>query len=548
MGNRMRAITRYWHTLRYVPFGRLISRTLFPLRRKLAVARVASGRKEYRPGRPLEPFWPRHEKARMLELATHRFTLLNESHAFGAKVDWRAPAMSALWQFNLNYFEFVHELAAEDATALCRDWIDSNPPGTEPAWHPYPTSLRIINWCKFGFEDETVARSLFDQLNFLYRFCETHLGGNHLLENARALVFGAAFFETSPMAEKWMSRALEIYRQQVPIQILTDGGHYERSPMYHAIVLEGFVDVCQLVGGSGPIAEVLVPMLDGMVQYLSAMTHPDGSLALFSDAANGIALPPAILLPYARQVATGPELQRAQFPATGYHTFSGSAFHVIIDAGPIGPDDLPAHGHADTFSFELSASGRQFVVDSGVFDYNASEMREYCRSTRCHNTVSVDDVSQAECWGAFRVARRFPPVDVYTDETGSGFQFSGSFDGFADLIGDDLLHKREVIIDDVAQVMQVRDRISGSGKHFFTSRIHLHPEVALSEKDDELQLQRGDCILRFRTESGYSIEDSWYCPEFGKRVANKVICLTAQLPTSEISYELSLSSKPAAHK
>ena len=40
---------------------------------------------------------------------------------------------------------------------------------------------------------------------------------------------------------------MRLYREQIAEQILPDGGHFERSVMYHAIILEDVLDVMSLV-------------------------------------------------------------------------------------------------------------------------------------------------------------------------------------------------------------------------------------------------------------------------------------------------------------
>ena len=69
-----------------------------------------------------------------------------------------------------------------------------------------------------------------------------HLLGNHLLENGIALAFTGACFE-GPDAARWLATGLGILREQLPEQILADGMHFERSPMYqirlaHSVMAE----------------------------------------------------------------------------------------------------------------------------------------------------------------------------------------------------------------------------------------------------------------------------------------------------------------------
>ena len=83
--------------------------------------------------------------------------------------------------------------------------------------------------------------------------------------------------------------------REIPEQILTDGGHFERSPMYHAIILEDVLDLINLARaypGTVPerVAECWRLTAERMLYWLSAMVHPDGEIAFFNDAALGIVL------------------------------------------------------------------------------------------------------------------------------------------------------------------------------------------------------------------------------------------------------------------
>jgi hypothetical protein len=60
----------------------------------------------------------------------------------------------------------------------------------------------------------------------------------------RLLVFAGAFFEGGPA--EWLSSGLRILASQLPEQMLDDGGHFERSPMYHSLILEDVLDLINL--------------------------------------------------------------------------------------------------------------------------------------------------------------------------------------------------------------------------------------------------------------------------------------------------------------
>jgi uncharacterized heparinase superfamily protein len=450
---------------------------------------------------------------------------LNQTKNLGRPVDWH-PDAPLLWQFNLHYFNYLHLLEEADQQELIREWVYTNPVGAKPGWEPYTMSLRIINWCKAGFGAEDLLHSLYRQAAYLYRSLETHLLGNHLLENARALVFVGAFFGEQGEAPQWLERGVEIYRDQTPEQVLEDGGHFERSPMYHALMLEGYVDVLNLLPEDhsdwGWLAETVRKMGD----FLLSMTHPRNRISLFNDATRNVACPTGKLVAYARRVLDLQPERRSQFEETGYYIHNSDDVYLIIDGGPIGPDHLPAHAHADIFSYELSVGGDLFIVDTGVYEYEAGDMRDYVRSTKAHNTVCVDGVNQAECWDSFRVARRFPPRNISFTKQGGQSHFEGHFDGYAQLIGDRIEYRRRIEADQNERCIVVEDTITGEGCHTVESRIHLHPDVQVERNRGCISLERASHNVCISAEdSTVRLENGWYCPEFGLQELNTVIVL-----------------------
>ena len=519
-------------TARYKTPRALAHRLLVGLRRRLGFPRKVSlpavpsglhGRLDPRVPFPHHDPWNRREA-----LLERRFCFLRQARSLGDPVDWQAPGTPLLWRYWLHYFQYLHLLRPEEQVALCRDWVAANPTGQGVGWHAYPTSLRVLHWCQAGVEELSLLASLYRQAAYLHRNLETYIGGNHLLENARALAVAGCFFDGQGEAPAWLSRGLALFRTQTPIQILPDGGHYERSPMYHALALEGYLDLLNLLPEAHPDRALLLDAARRMFDFLVSMTHPDGSLlALFNDATREIALPTPELVRYAREV-TGyePEVRHA-FAQTGYFIHDGPSVRLIIDGGSVSPDDVTGHAHADIFSFELSLGGLPMVVDSGVYEYAPGAMRDYVRGTPAHSTVCVDGVDQAECWHSFQLARRYPPRDVSFRRDGPISTFDGRFDGYARLIGDGIVHRRQVVADATRREIRVRDTVTGRGVHTVASRLQLHPEVAVSRQPGRVVLKRGEVTGTVEVaEQGVTIEEGWYCPEFGRRMRRDVVVIT----------------------
>src|SRR6185437_11335791 len=189
--------------------------------------------------------------------------------------------------------------------------------------------------------------------------------------------------------------------QQLRIQILPDGGHYERSPMYHLLVLADLLAALWAAGRRElPVSVALADAVRRMQTVARGLVHPDGEIPLFNDSVLGEAPAPARLI--------GPSTDRAPacLPATGYVALPLDEGVLLADCGPPGPDDLPAHVHADALSFELSMGEQRVLVDGGMFDYEAGPTRQRLRGTASHNTVEVDGQDPSEEWSAFRVGSR----------------------------------------------------------------------------------------------------------------------------------------------
>lgn len=483
------------------------------------------------PSTPFLPHDPWNTRAEVLE---GRFCFLNEQAHLGRPVDWSAPEQSLLWQFNLHYFHYLPLLEPDEQSALCREWVAENPGGSGAGWHPYPTSLRIVNWCKAELTAPDLLESLYLQAAHLSRNIETHVYGNHLLENARALVMAGCYLQGQGEAPHWRKRGLDLYQNELDEQVLSDGLHYERSPLYHALMLEGCLDVLNVLPDDHAARGTLRTAARAMTDALAAVTHPDGTLALFNDTTHEIAPSTEQLLRYSCTVLDAPRTSpQSAFPEAGYYVLDTDDVWIMIDGGPAGPEHLMAHAHADLFSYELSLFGERIIVDSGVYEYAAGPMRQSVRGTAAHNTVQVDGLDQIECWDSFRVARREAPRSVVWEETETGAVFEGTFDGYQARLGDDLSHRRRLDVDTDARRIEVHDEITGRGRHSVKSRVHIHPETAVRRDGEGIHMTRGEesCQIEV-TEGQIQWEEGWYCPRFGVRHRTRVLTVEneGQLP------------------
>ena len=543
------SVSQFLHTVRFLRGQQIVGQIRTRLRSVVEdPARFARRRSPPFPGccwQPrggLLPPGPQNNAAG--DLLQGEFRFVGRSERIGWPPRWDG-AQPRLWQYNLHYFEFLWALDYPEARAVVADWIANHALARgRVGWEPYPTSLRLVNWCGYffghhadriasdaGFRDE-LWRSVHVQAEWLGGHLETHLLGNHLLENAAALAFCGSCF-AGPTADAWYRRGRDLLAEQLPEQILDDGGHCERSPMYQLRV--AYVLAALRNSGRPDLSELVDDPLARTLRALGHLCHPDGDIALLNDSAVGVYNAPERLRGWWAQLAGRPPSSATpapgafSLPATGFFgALHDSGHYVICDAGRLGPDHLLAHAHGGIFSFELSLRGQRVVVDSGVYGYEPDEMRHYCRSTRAHNTVEVDGQSQCEFWSAFRVGRRGGPRDVASEATGGGFRLSGWHDGYERLRGRPR-HRRHFAWNERG-ILMVKDAITSSREVRGVSRLHLHPAcriVRLEGKAAVIEHPHGRFGVRFAGAGALDVEASYYCPEFGSRIDNRALAFSA---------------------
>ena len=464
------------------------------------------------------------------------------------ELGWDGPQREKLWRYNQHYFDDLNAIGATDRilwhTALVRDWVTHNPPGKGNGWEPYPLSLRVVNWVKWtlGGADlsEAAMQSLAVQLRWLNSRLENHLLGNHLFANAKALVMAGLFFEGSE-ADTWLAKGLRILASEVPEQLLSDGGHFERSTMYHALALEDMLD---LMNATQCFAHRLSPAQRKQVAdwpqrgsmmhaWLLTMSHPDGKISLFNDAAFDIAPSVAELDGYARRVLVGvpPKVPSplVQLRESGYLRLALGPAVVLLDAAPIGPDYLPGHAHADTLSFELSVGAQRVLVNSGTSCYGSSPERLRQRGTAAHNTVVVNGQDSSEVWCGFRVARRAYPLELNIQQSAdaSATEVYCAHNGYARLKGKPIHHR---IWRFDAQGLSVIDRVDGPHQSA-EARFHFHPAVQVqidpNQAEGSATLPDGT-VISWHLDHGHARLDAgtWH-PRFGHVESNQ--CMVVQL-------------------
>ena len=410
------------------------------------------------------------------EILKNRINLLNHmAEWFPGK--WENREMNHLWNFNLHYFEYEIALAVrfrktanhdyrEKLLELITDWIENVKDGD--GWHPYTISLRIPNWL-IAFEilgeelPEKVINSIYTQYRWLLRNQEKQLLANHYFENLKTIFLCSHLFHEERQYVKYREKII----REIRIQLCEDGVHYERSLMYHRIILEDLIRIARILEQRNDSALALdLEKIQKMSTAMSSLECGMGKMPHFNDAANGVSRSKEQLTKALERLwEIQPDSGKISFPFAGYFKLYIRDMAMIIDCGKPGPEYMCGHAHCDALSFELSRNNRPLLVNAGTYQYQG-EKRKFFRSTQAHNTVMIGGEQQSEYWGEHRMARRIRDVRCSCEKN----MVKGSYVTY---LGN--CHQRIFAAEN--GIVRIEDRIRGPEKQIVSAFFRAHPNL-----------------------------------------------------------------------
>lgn len=488
-------------------------------------------------------------------LGNNMFHFLGQTSRVEKVTDWNRTDRSKLWLYNLHYLDCLNAAGSErldgELSALINFWIYSNPVMDGVGWEPYPLSLRIVNLVKwFGCGVEITKQwvsSLAAQAHALSVQIEYHVQANHLFANGKGLIFAGAFIG-GEFGERILNSGISIIDIELGTQFLDDGGHFELSAMYHAIVIWDLCDLVNLAERSGLSGlrrrtDKWVGRIKSGFSWLVAMSHPDGEIAFFNDAAFSIAPTLQMIRTYGESLGITfsqeliNRLSLTHLSESGYAAVNFTNGKAILDVGPVGPLYQPGHAHADTLSFELSLFGQRLFVNSGTSEYGRGVERHRQRSTAAHNTVVVDGRNSSDVWAGFRVGQRARPINLNILQNPRAIRVTCGHDGY-NRLRRRVTHMRQWMFQE--NKIEITDTILGKFKkgeaHFF-----LHPDVKVEVEEKnrfKIVLKTGDLIgIQFPADADVRLENSTWHPSFGEVVSNQ--CFVVKLSSSGLTTAVS---------
>lgn len=440
------------------------------------------------------------------------------------------------------------ECYAAEAVAQLESWIEQNPLRRGINWQSsLEIGIRAISWMWTMFFlipsesfDEISARrigdSLFAQLEHVSRHTSLYSSPNtHLIGEAAALFIAGLIFRDQPCGARWLDEGARLLWTQADQQILPDGVYAELSSYYHCYALDFYLQALVLADWNQfPVPARVRQKVVDMLRFLMHVTRPDGTIALLGDDDGGRAVAlrqrtyrsfndalcaGAVMFhkpdfkykagafseetfwllgkeawdAYDALESTPPAETHLFCPDAGYNIqrsgWGPLDSHLIFDFGGLGMS-TGGHAHADALSIALFSNGRELLVDPGTFAYNGkTDWRKYFRSTRAHNTVTIDGRDQSEGAGTFCWKSKISSTHEFDHEphaSASPVEYlEAEHDGYSRL-PDKIVHRRR-LIHVPGEYWILADDFRGSGRHTFDFNFHFGKHVTSStlEHDED---------------------------------------------------------------
>ena len=216
LGEQMRSVRQLrllYHSVRYVPVSQLLARLRLMARRQWrrragppwCFQTAVPSRSDALP----QLILPARDHLVIRESDSVMLDLLNFRVPWSPKMDWHPPASkdwTHLRRFHLHYMEFCEGFSDSEFVDAVNSWIIANPAYRGAYWYDswssYVISLRAVVWMQqiairpdlsVSFVDRA-STSIAQQIRVLFDHLELDIRGNHLVKNAKALVWAGAFF------------------------------------------------------------------------------------------------------------------------------------------------------------------------------------------------------------------------------------------------------------------------------------------------------------------------------------------------------------------
>ena len=504
-----------------------------------------------------------------------------KNHFIDVKYVWELNRHQFLPYLGLAYFITKDEKYAIEFKKLILDWIERNPPLYGINWFSgLEISLRLISWILtlFFFKESKeinnkhffskIFKVLFQHAYYLrYFYAKRSL--NHTVGDLFGVYLFSKIFEEIKLLKKWEKKFFKKLKKQIILQIRPDGVDIEQSVNYHKFVLEFF----SLFAILNPklINESEGVLIEKMFDYLLHSIKPDSHFPLVGDNDDGKVLfltnfkedkffdllnigcilfgkkelkfitkkisPVSILLFGEKGIKAFNELESIEpnknfeyFDRSGYfiirNNWTENATYLFVDYGRFGALGA-AHSHSDITNIIFSYNGKNILIDSGNYSYNRSRKeRNYFRSSKAHNILSVNNKNQAQSIGWFSWEKK-PKIKRKVNLKDSVIELSCLHNGYKGF-----LVERQIITNRNLEGLIIKDTVFQSSNKFdedphdIDLYFHFNKDINLKVVKSSVQIDN-ELLLTVKSNQQYSInvQNSFYSPAYGQKYENNVLII-----------------------
>lgn len=433
--------------------------------------------------------------------------------------------------WELNRLQFLPSLAVFDerrAKAILADWLKNNPYPFGPS---YVSSMEVaIRWFSIYWTisilKELIERELLQDFTGLAmvsgRFIENHLSthssaGNHLILESVGLFWIGKALEKHRIGSRWAEKGRRLLWEQILAQINPDGSNKEQSFWYLGFVLDAIFHYL-LLEDRAIIPQPVLKRCEMMLEFINKLIAPNGAFPDYGDRDDGYVFriddnydTPRFLQLLAlgshffqrpewfrdggsqRRILafwTGKAFQKNDMVPTQYlsetsdagkkflKTFSHGGItllkqnetEVLFRHAKLGFGNTAGHGHADALSILMAFRKTPILIDLGSGQYNGDrDIRNYFRSTIAHNTVMVNNESQAKTLGPF-LWDKFYNVETMSSAVEPTLYVEASHDGYLRRYG--IIHSRKIELVEPT-TLNIHDTFSGPGDISIDGAFHM---------------------------------------------------------------------------
>ena len=373
------------------------------------------------------------------------------------------------------WYETVRPPAGTPKIWLTPSFID-NPWGSHLAGHKLHT-IALFDDILTGIEPDIIPvdvripmyKSFIEHGRFLIAVNPGYRSGNIQISQMLELLEGAIYFPEFRESREWIDYAWTCLLKHAWLDLLPDGGHYERSAGYNNAVIRFWRRILELsrIGGLD-VPDWLEPRLKEAQEWTIKVYTPTINLAPVGDSSMGednwllvYLIDGALLFPcpefkffvedYPDEIndraevlfgddaweavnrldaveAKEPDYTSVLLPDTGWAVMRSDwdreALYMLYDYG----SNEPWHCHRDGLGFSIFAYGKPLITDCGhAGAYDSDRSKQWYKETISNNLVSINGMSQRKITDGTCDRWVTTPTADFIDAEHDGYKYLGAY-------------------------------------------------------------------------------------------------------------------------